>query len=251
METATGGRGRGDAVTEMRAMVRGARRVIPRRFERKLVLAILGAAFLLALVTAFTPSSARAADDEPIGWTNRNYFGRMTDGFTRELLANAERNHLAQENFWKKYRDGELNYALDDLEYVLLVFPNHPKALHLLTMVCKTMKDQATPVVYFEKAVRSFPNEPYTYAQYGAYLISTGDTEAGISRLRDALRIDPNLTYALGLLAEAQKKEKLKTAVPPVTSPGTTTTKGSTPSASASPSSSGPTSTSPPGTTVR
>jgi tetratricopeptide (TPR) repeat protein len=243
-------RGRGNAVIERRTVVRRVRQAVPGRFERKLAFAILGAAFLVASFVAAMPSSARA-DDEPIGWTNRNYFGRMTDGFTRELLANAERNHLAQENFWKKYRDGELNYALDDLEYVLLVFPNHPKALHLLTMVCRTMKDQNTPVIYFEKAVRSFPNEPYTYAQYGAYLISTGDTEAGISRLRDALRIDPNLTYALGLLAEAQKKEKLKTAVPPVTAPGTTTTQGSTPSASASPRSSGTSSTSPPGTTVR
>jgi tetratricopeptide (TPR) repeat protein len=246
----TRGRGRGDAVIERRTVVRGAGQAVPGRFERKLALAILGAAFLVASFVAVMPSFARA-DDEPIGWTNRNYFGRMTDGFTRELLANAERNHLAQENFWKKYRDGELNYALDDLEYVLLVFPNHPKALHLLTMVCRTMKDQSTPVIYFEKAVRSFPNEPYTYAQYGAYLISTGDTEAGISRLRDALRIDPNLTYALGLLAEAQKKEKLKSAVPPVVAPGTTTTQGSTPSASASPSSSGTPSTSHSGTTVR
>ena len=214
------------------------------RASRVFALALLGSALLAAPLPALhvvgMSSGQTIADDD---WLNRNYFKRGSDGFTAELLANAERNHLAQENFWKKYKGGELQYALDDLKYVLLVFPNHPRALHLMTMVCKAMKDSTTPIVYFEKAVRLFPQEPYTLAQYGGYLISTGENEAGIARLKEALRLDPNLTYALGLLAEAQKKQAAGSGTPP--SPGATT-----PSSSPTPSTGTP-SASTPGSTVR
>jgi predicted Zn-dependent protease len=213
-------------------------------------------AWVVALLFASWFAGPRIASaQEGDAWLNRNYFSRGTDGFTAELLANAERNHLAQENFWAKYKSGELSRALDDLKYVLLVFPNHPRALHLMTLVCRSMKDSVTPIAYFEKATRLFPNEPYTFAQYGGYLVSTGETQQGIARLKDALRLDPNLTYALGLLAEAQKKGRTGTA--PSTgakgstsaskAPSTTTSGAAQPPAS----SIGTSSTSTSGTTVR
>ncbi|HET9941471.1 MAG TPA: hypothetical protein VFR25_10275 [Candidatus Eisenbacteria bacterium] len=223
-------------------------------------IALVLRASLVAFLVLIGLGSGMASAQETQGeqgdaWLNRNYFGRHTDGFTQELLANAERNHLAQENFWQKYRSGELDRALGDLKYVLLVFPNHPRALHLMTLICRTMKDSTTPIVYFEKAVRTFPNEPYTFAQYGAYLISTGDTEQGIARLKDALRLDPNLTYALGLLSEAQKKPKAGTT-PGAGTTGSTAAPGSKAPAAATPNANSPTtsaapSTSTPGTTVR
>ncbi len=220
------------------------------RASRMLALALLGTALIAAPLPArlgVLPASAQTiADDD---WLNRDYFTRGTDGFTAELLANAERNHLAQENFWKKYKGGELQYALDDLKYVLLVFPNHPRALHLMTMVCKAMKDSTTPIVYFEKATRLFPSQPYTFAQYGAYLIQTGETEAGIARLKDALRLNPNLTYALGLLAEAQKRQHSAGSVRS-TSP-TAPAPGAAPSAAAPKPPTGTPSGSTPGATVR
>ena len=230
------------------------------RASRALAIALLGASLTASLaLVVLGPRAAWA--QEPQGeqgdaWINRNYFTRGTDGFTQELLANAERNHLAQENFWKNYKAGELHYALEDLKYVLLVFPNHPRALHLMTLVCKTMKDSTTPIVYFEKAVRMFPNEPYTFAQYGAYLVSTGDVEQGIARLKDALRINPNLTYALGLLAEAQKKQRTGTMPPAGTTgstsaPGSKTPPGAAPGATSPATTAGSPSTSTPGTTVR
>ena len=222
------------------------------RASRAFALALLGTALIASpAVIAMAPHSA-SAQIEGDAWLNRNYFTRGTDGFTQELLANAERNHLAQENFWKKYRDGELDYALGDLKYVLLVFPNHPRALHLMTMVCKAMKDSTTPIDYFEKAIRLFPQEPYTYAQYGAYLISTGETDAGIARLQDALRLNPNMTYALGLMAEAQKKQRMAPAAgsaPPAS--GSSTTPPANTSGAATPkASTGTSSASTPGTTV-
>lgn len=228
--------------------------------SRVLTLALFG--MCLAFSSALLGLSPRVAcaqeiqGDQGDAWLNRNYFTRGTDTFTRDLLANAERNHLAQENFWKNYKAGELRYALDDLKYVLLVFPNHPRALHLMTLVCRTMKDSTTPIVYFEKAVRLFPNEPYTFAQYGAYLVATGDVDQGIARLKDALRLNPNLTYALGLLAEAQKKQRTETAPPAGTSgststPGSKTPAGATPGATPPATATGTPTTSTPGTSVR
>jgi tetratricopeptide (TPR) repeat protein len=239
---------RGDAVNGSPTMCReeiAALHIIARA-PRALALALLASVLLGAPLPA--GSGARPAFAQTIAeddWLNRDYFSRGTDGFTQQLLLNAERNHLAQENFWKKYRGGELDYALGDLKYVLLVFPNHPRALHLMTMVCRAMKDRITPIVYFEKATRLFPNQPYTFAQYGAYLIESGETEAGIARLKDALRLNPNLTYALGLLAEAQKRQRAggaaTTTGPPSTAPG----------ASPSTSTTGTPSGSSPGATVR
>jgi tetratricopeptide (TPR) repeat protein len=218
---------------------------------RAFALVLLGIAVLASPVTTGIGAAPACAQD---AWLNRDYFTRGTDGFTQELLANAERNHLAQENFWKKYHDGELEYALGDLKYVLLVFPNHPRALHLMTQVCKAMKDSTTPIDYFEKAIRLFPQQPYTYAQYGAYLLSTGETDAGIARLQDALRLNPNMTYALGLMAEAQKKQRTAPAGTPGSAPpasGSSTTPPATTSEAATPkASTGTPSASKPGTTV-
>ena len=210
------------------------------RASRMLAVAILGSALLAAPMSpVMAPRYAYAEDD----WLNRNYFQRGTDEFTADLLANVERNHFAQENFWKAYHSGDLKQALDNLKYVLLVFPNHPRALHLMTIICKTMQDSTTPIVYFEKAIRLFPTEAYTQAQYGAYLLATGEREAASSRLKEALRLNPNLTYALGLMAELQKQSK-------GTSPAGNSTTTPAPLAG-TPAKPGTPSTSSPSTTVR
>lgn len=215
------------------------------RASRVFALALLGAALLgLPSETGVGPAPAYAENGDT--WINRNYFTRANDAFTADLLDNVERNHLSQETFWKKYRGGELTLALGDLKYALLVFPNHPRALHLMTMVCKLLKDSTTPIVYFENAIRLYPNEAYTHAQYGAYLLSTGETDPAIARLNQALKLDPNLTYAMGLLAEAKKKPGVSVTAGALTNPG----QGSAPPVS----SSGPSSTTPgttPGTTPR
>lgn len=177
---------------------------------------------LLAALSVTSTKSARAQSGEE-GWLNQNYFDAAKTTFSTELLLNAERNHFAQGNFWSKYKAGNLGYALEDLKYVLLVFPNHPKALHMLGLICRTTKDNLTPIIYFEKAVRLFPQEAYTEAQYGAYLISIGEQSAAIARLNEALRIDPNLTFAQALLAEAQEKERASAPSASGTGPGVST----------------------------
>jgi len=166
----------------------------------------------LIAVTALAGSTLipqkSAAQEYEEGWLNQNYFDAPKTTFSMEILANAERNHFGQGNFWSKYKAGDLDRALGDLKYILLVFPNHPRALHMMTLICKTQKDAMTPIMYFEKAVRLFPDVAYTQAQYGAYLLSTGETSAAMSRINEALRIDPTMPYALALLSEAQSKQK-------------------------------------------
>ena len=207
------------------------------RASRALAIAVLGAMALTA-ACAVAPAKSVAQEYEE-GWLNQNYFEAARSEFSLDLLANVERNHFAQGNFWAKYKAGDLDRALGDLKYALLVFPNHPKALHMMTLICKTQKDATTPIMYFEKAVRLFPDVAYTQAQYGAYLLSTGETSAAIPRIKEALKLDPNMPYALALLAEAQEKQAPSTgsATTPATpaAPGTGSvaapppTSGSTP----------------------
>lgn len=182
------------------------------RASKALVIALLSAMALTGVSTLAPPNAVAQEYEE--GWLNQNYFEANKSEFTLELLANVERNHFAQGNFWSKYKAGDLDRALGDLKYALLVFPNHPRVLHMMTLICKTQKDATTPIMYFEKAVRLFPDVAYTQAQYGAYLLSTGETAAAVSRLNVALKIEPTMPYALALLSEAQSKEKNAPANP-------------------------------------
>lgn len=183
------------------------------RASRVWVLALLAA---LAFATPTIAQQIQAKEpDQEVGWINRNYYAKDIDADTKALVANVERNHLAQANFWKKYKEGHIDLAIADLKYCLWVFPDHPKALHLLGVLCKSQKDYSTPITFFEKAVRLFPSEAFPHAQYGAYLVGIGQVASGTAQLKEALRIDPNLTYAQAWLITAEKGSGTRPAKAP------------------------------------
>jgi predicted Zn-dependent protease len=97
-------------------------------------------------------------------------------------------------------------YAQNDLLYTLRKFPNHPRALHMLGELGKATQDYGLPIVHFEKAIKLFPQYAYTHAQYGEYLVEIGAVKAGISELKDAIRIDPNLVLAQAWLDKAYER---------------------------------------------
>ena len=84
--------------------------------------------------------------------------------------------------------------------FVLRVFPNHPEALGLMSVICRELDELSTPIPFYERAIRLYPNRAYTRAQYGAYLGSIGQKNAGRVYLEEALRMDPNLEVARGWL---------------------------------------------------
>lgn len=135
--------------------------------------------------------------------TGNDYF---TTPRNSELLYNVEKYHLSDENFFARYKSRRYYYALQDLEFVLNYFPNHPKALMFMGSVAQLTKDSSLGVIYYEKAIRLYPQYALTHAQYGEYLVNIGLVKEGIERLKKAIEIDPKLAIAYKWLSKAYTK---------------------------------------------
>ena len=70
----------------------------------------------------------------------------------------------------------------------------------------KLTKKYALVIPYFDKAIRLYPEYALTYAQYGAYLVTLGNLDAGL-RLERAVAMGPELMFAHVWLAVAYKKK--------------------------------------------
>jgi hypothetical protein len=71
----------------------------------------------------------------------------------KSWLALVELGHV-NERVWKLYRSGRYNDALDDTQYALARFPNHPRSLNLLCEIGKATDRTSLPVAYFERALK-------------------------------------------------------------------------------------------------
>lgn len=146
-----------------------------------------------------------------VPWHNKDYFAHTGDREVKALLANVEEAHLGK-GFWAYYRKGEYHYAVNDVKYVLLVFPNHPKALELLSLISLQTKKPSLPLPWFQKAVTMFPQHALTRAQFGAYLTEIGEVELAILELQRAIEMDGQLAYAHARLARVYQKKGDKEA---------------------------------------
>jgi tetratricopeptide (TPR) repeat protein len=134
--------------------------------------------------------------------TPRDYF----DPKNKVALVTVEKNHLTKETFWKEFESRQYHYAIMELRFVLRNFPNHPKALQLMELIGKLTNQPHLVIPYYEKAVGLYPQYAITHAQYGNYLVDTGQAEKGIERLQRALQIDPKLAVAYYWLWDAYNK---------------------------------------------
>jgi len=125
-----------------------------------------------------------------------DYFARRSNPRAASTVGTVETHHLGESNFWKRYRERDFRWAFEDLIFILRYVPNHPKALYLIAFDKNLNKDPSVIIQRFERAIRLYPRSAYTYAQYGHYLASLGEENAGIAFLDDALRLDPNLVVA-------------------------------------------------------
>ncbi len=152
---------------------------------------------------------------EQKAWVNRDYYDIGVEEQATFLIPIVENGHLGPKTnlrgFWPRYNEGNLPLALNELKYVLWVFPNHPKALHLLGMLSKQLHDRTIPIAYYEKALRLFPSRAPTRAQYGAYLVDIGERAQGILQLEQALRMDPSLLTARAWLDKARRGQSVTT----------------------------------------
>jgi tetratricopeptide (TPR) repeat protein len=149
---------------------------------------------LAMIVVSLSPGKPDAQ-----GVVERDYF----DPKYRLELVTVEKYHLTKETFWQEFESKRYHYALGELKFVLRHFPNHPKALQLMELVAKMTNQPHLVIPYYEKAVRLFPQHALTHAQYGNYLVDTGQAEKGIGRLQRAIEIDPKLTVTYYWLWDA------------------------------------------------
>jgi tetratricopeptide (TPR) repeat protein len=151
------------------------------------------------IILAMIVLSLSSGKSNAQGVIPRDYF----DPRHRLELATVEKYHLTKETFWMEFNSRRYHYALKELEFVLRHFPNHPKALQLTELVAKMSNQPHLAIPYYEKAVTLFPQYAITHAQYGNYLVDTGQAEKGIKRLRRAMAIDPKLAVAYYWLWDA------------------------------------------------
>jgi predicted Zn-dependent protease len=136
----------------------------------------------------------------------KDYFNAANDRNVKQQLYNVERFHL-NKSVVENIGSGKYQYALGDINFTLKYFPNHPRALHLLTTIAVLSKNRVLPMRYFERAIALYPNHAITHAQYGWYFVTIGDLDNGIQKLNHAVQMDPKLTAGYVWLAQAHAKK--------------------------------------------
>lgn len=110
---------------------------------------------------------------------------------------------LAQQKF---------EYAYDELVFILAWFPNHPKALNLLTQLTTRVNQPQVAERHFRDAFGLYPDRAQTHMLYGNFLSKSGQRDKAIESYKRAIELDPNYAeahYNLGLAYYHQKKYDL------------------------------------------
>lgn len=146
--------------------------------------------------------------ETPVSVEELDYFTAGNDPHATYRLTRVEMDHFSEETFGWKFRSGFHVGAAAELQFILSYFPNHPKALSLMTTIATLWGKPLLPLKYFQKALQLFPQHALTHAQYGTYLVNIGMIEEGISSLKKALEMDPTLPSAHAALAKAYSQTK-------------------------------------------
>jgi tetratricopeptide (TPR) repeat protein len=131
----------------------------------------------------------------------------------REKLPIVEAHHFTSDV--EKLIRGSSGTIGADLNYTLMTFPNHHRALAAMEKL--TMRDKkAKPVgarysidCYFDRAMRFNPTDTTVRALYSNHLLKVGKPDQALEQLEYALKVepeDPTINYNLGLLY-MQRKE--------------------------------------------
>lgn len=106
----------------------------------------------------------------------------------------------------------KLESAYDEVAFLLVWFPNHPKALNLLTHITTRAQQPQVAERHFRDAFTLYPNRPQTHMLYGIYQSKLKAQDKAIESYKRALEIDPNYAeahYNLGLAYYHTKKYDL------------------------------------------
>jgi tetratricopeptide (TPR) repeat protein len=185
----------------------------PRVWGRRVAILALGGALLVCAGTRVAKAQVGEGADSPDS-AGVDYFARGFDKRAAFTVQTVETHHLADNNFWQRYRDRNFVWALGDLLFILRYVPNHPKALYLMSFDPNLNTDQSLIIQHYERAIRLYPRSAYTFAQYGHYLVSIGQEKVGISFLDEAIQLDPDLIIARAWREEAVKESRKPAPAP-------------------------------------
>lgn len=162
--------------------------------KKAMLVAMVGMAFI-----AYTPTRSWSIED------TRDYFVTRNDVESeQQYLDLVETHHLRKVLGF--IREDRVQNAIQELDWTLDRFPNHPRALSLMEAVATIVQVPSLPVNYYEKAVSNYPQHAITHAQFGKYLVDTGKVEDGLAKLKHAIALQPNLPAANVWLSEGYFK---------------------------------------------
>ncbi len=173
-------------------------------------------AIVLVLVLAGGPLRALGGSEAP--WVGEDHNGKPCNGGTagnygpydyrvdKGKLPVVENRHFTERV--ELLKQGEtVQHAMGDVNYTLVHFPNHHRALH--TAVTFSLREGDTArgrkhpaECYLQRAIQFRPDDPVPYMLYGLYLHRLGRVEAAMTyyrRAEDFVPTDPNLLYNMGL----------------------------------------------------
>lgn len=143
------------------------------------------------------------------GTGNRDYYKANTTAETAQALRNVEQFHL--DPGLRRMKERNFAGALQDFEFILNYFPNHPRALTLVSELCDLnwKSAQCDPQRYFERAIEINPNIAQTFTVYGLHLQRRNNLPRAVESYGRALELNPassNAHYNLGLAYFDQKR---------------------------------------------
>jgi Tfp pilus assembly protein PilF len=119
------------------------------------------------------------------------------------LLTKTEQHHLEQA--LRKLNEQDLEQAWNELAFVLHYFPNHPKALALLSDLSFKLAQPIRAKRYFERALSLYPDHAPTYALYGEFLMRDSKYSLAVAQFKKATILDKHTLVYQNQLNFAQK----------------------------------------------
>jgi tetratricopeptide (TPR) repeat protein len=161
--------------------------------------AVLAGALLVA-------GSVPAQADDPSQYNN-DYYAAAGGGRAGGLLKSVEHWHLGKGI--EKMNAGRYAHALDEFEFILRKFPNHPRALALAADVSLKAGRAGQGEEFLRRAVEVNPTAARTQVIYGVFLQKSGRLEEAVRHYRTATELEPDSAeahYNLGLAYVALKR---------------------------------------------
>lgn len=139
------------------------------------------------------------------GVTPHDYY---SGNYDPTLLDNVEKFHLPKARRQMK-SEGTIQWAQQDIEFVLAWFPNHPEALQLASQIANMGGTPKAADKYYIRALQMYGDSGMTRLLYGLHLHRSGRIDQAIEAYHKAISLAPdnaNAYYNLGLALLSQGK---------------------------------------------